>query len=615
MKLFFKRFFRTIAVLILIIIIIVGALILFRNPIADFIIEKTGSAAAGAKVEVDGIYLEPFKLNISWERLQVTDKNDTWKNLFETSQCQFILSFKPLLDKKVIIEQMKIAEVKINTKRSSDGKLSVKKSKPKKPSKLMLAIKRNIEAEKSNIPVFKAKELKTEINVDTIIEMLEFETPAKADSIKKIAEKRYTYWNDLIENNNYESRAKKIENDVKKIDVEHMKTFADFQRNLNLAKTSYDSSKELYNEFKTQKSQLENDLFLMKNLKKDIPKWIDSDYKNALNKAKLQDINVQNVALMLFGERVTDGLLLVMEQIEKSRQLTKNETVKESRKEKMPHLPNFWIKDIDLSVITPDNLKLSGRILDISSDQKKTKLPLKINLKGNQDKIGKISLAGIFDYRDDEGSETIHLNIIDVPIKNVEISNFDLLPSKLTKGTAKIKSNFNLRDDMILATIDLHTNDIKFDYSTQTDLDKNLVRISRNITEAINEVDLQVEIEQREKNFKFKLNSNLDNLIAGQLKKVASDEVKRAKAELETRVKKELDKYKVEAQKVIDEKTAQLQKELNKVNKEIDKQLQVVEDKKKDIEDRVEEEKQKLQNQAEDEVEDALDDVWDKLKF
>ncbi len=616
MKKFFKRLIKSVLFLVLFIFLIAVLLVVFRNPIAKYVIEKTGSAAAGAKVEVDGVYLKPLALHISWDRLQVTDRNNTMSNLFETSSCEFELAFSPLLDRKVIIDNMTISEVRVNTKRTTDGKLPVKASKPKKPSKLMLSLKRNLEAEKEKIPVFKAKDMTTEISVDAIIEMMEFETPAKADSVKELAENRYNYWHDLIENNDYEARAKKIEKDIKKIDIENMDTLTEFQENFQLAQRSYTQSKALYDEFKIQKSQLEGDLSTMKELKRDIPQWVTEDYQKALQKAKLQDINVQNVALMLFGERVTDGIMLLLDQIERSRQMAKTEpAIEKVRKERYPHLPSFWIKNVDLSVITPDDIRLSGKVLDISSDQKKTKLPLKLNLKGNQDNVGRIVLGAIFDYTGEEDKETINLNISDVPITNVTISNFDLLPSKLKSGDARLNSSLNFANDLIVARIDLKTSDIVFDYNTQTEMDKNLVRISRNITEAIKDVDVHVEIQQRLGDFTFKINSNLDNLIASQLKKVASDELVRARAELEKRVNKELNKYKAEAYEFIDLQKQKLQSELNKVNNEIENQLMVVDSKKKELEDRLEEEKKKLEDKAMEEAGEVIDDLLDDLKF
>ncbi|MCK4694543.1 MAG: AsmA family protein, partial [Candidatus Cloacimonetes bacterium] len=183
-----KRFLLIILILILLLVIIVAGLFIFRNQIATFVIEKSGSAVAGARVEVDNLYMKPFKLHISWERFQVTNKNDTWRNLFETAKCEFSLAFKPLWDRKVIIEKMKMETVQFDTKRSTDGKLPIKKKKPKKPSKLLLAIKKNLEREKQQIPVFNPKFLKTKIDVDSLMQVLNFQTPAKADSLKKLAE-------------------------------------------------------------------------------------------------------------------------------------------------------------------------------------------------------------------------------------------------------------------------------------------------------------------------------------------------------------------------------------------------------------------------------------------
>ena len=108
MKKMFKGCLTTIIVILLILIILIAALIIFRVPIAAYLIENFGSRIAGAKVEVDGVYLKPFQLHITWERLQFTDKNDTWKNLFETGKCDFELAFRPLLAGKVLIDKMQI---------------------------------------------------------------------------------------------------------------------------------------------------------------------------------------------------------------------------------------------------------------------------------------------------------------------------------------------------------------------------------------------------------------------------------------------------------------------------------------------------------------------------
>jgi uncharacterized protein (TIGR03545 family) len=610
-----KRFLLIILILILLLVIILAGLFIFRNQIATLIIEKSGSAVAGAKVEVDNLYMKPFKLHISWERFQVTNKNDTWRNLFETAKCEFSLAFKPLWDRKVIIEKMKMETVQFDTKRSSDGKLPIKKKKPKKPSKLLLAIKKNLEREKQQIPVFNPKFLKTKIDVDSLMQVLNFQTPAKADSLKKLAEDRYNYWENTLKDNNYEAEIKSIETDIKAIDLDKMDTLEDFERNFTLAKKTYDSSNKLYKDFKQDKEQLESDLDKLNQLKKDIPVWITEDYNNALSLAKLPDVSVHNVALMLFGDKIADGIIKVMDYIEQSRELSKVEKKDKPRKEKMPYLPSFWIKEITLSAITKDEMFLSGKVFDISTDQKKTSKPMKIVLKGEREKTGKLNLGAIFDYRTDNSKETINLEISEVPIRNMKMTNFDLLPTKLKRGDAALSSNINISEDIILVNIDFAADNIQFDYTSQPDMDENLVRISRSITEAIDKITFEADITQSEDNFRLKLNSNLDELIASQLRKVVSDEIARAKNEIKKRVQKELDKYRAEVEEYIAGKNQELQKELNKINKEINKQLKEVENKKKEVENRIDAEKKKIEKQAEDKLKEEVDELLDKLKF
>ncbi|MDY6915085.1 MAG: TIGR03545 family protein [Candidatus Cloacimonadota bacterium] len=604
-----KKNFKVILYILLFFIIILGLAFLFRNQIADYVIEKSGTAVAGAKVEVDGVYLKPFKLHISWERFQFTDKNNTMNNLFETGPTAFELAFKPLLAGKVLIEQMQMEKVKFDTERATDGAIPKPKKEPKKSSKLMQALKKNLEEEKNNIPIFQAKNLKTKIDVDSLLAILDFKTPEKADSVVTLAEERYEYWHNLLENNNYMQRAKTIEKTAKQIDLDDLNSIDKVQKQISLMKTTLKDSKKLYEEFNKNKKQIEADIRLMKNLKNDIPQWINQDYQKALNMANLQDIDVQNVSLMLFGKNITDGLTAILEKISQAREISEPPQQKKPKEDKMPHLPSFWIKNVIISVITPDDLLLVGKVSDISSDQKKTKKPMIINLQGSQEKVGTFNLNAIFDYRTENKTETIYLDITQVPIRDIELVNFDLLPSKLKKGTANLNMNMNLENELISAKIDFAAENIVFDYSTQPNLDKNLVRISRNITEAIDTVDLQVNVSQNPNAFRFDLNSNVDNIIASQLKKVVSNEIVRARKELERRVNLELNKHKAEAQKIIDDKTAQLQNELDLLNKKVKSQLNVIEGKMQQLENK----KTEIEDELKGKAEEGLKNIWDKF--
>jgi len=612
MKKFKKGCLTTLIILLLVVILVIAALIIFRNPIAKFVIEKAGSSAAGAKVEVDGVYLKPLALHITWDRMQFTDKADTWKNLFETGKCEFEMEFKPLLAGKVLINKMQVEAVRFDTERSTDGALGPVGEK-REPSKLMQMVKANLEREKNRIPVFDPKFLKTEIDVMDLLEEFNFQTPAKADSIKDLAEDRYAYWENLIENNDYEERVKTIESDIKNIDLEEMDNLLEIQQNLTLALNTYNNTVSLYDDFTTQKEQVEIDLVRLKTLYKDVPDWIRSDYDNALELAKLPDVSVQKIALMLFGDRVTEGIMLVLDKIEKARELA--ETQPESnKKEKMPHLPAFWIKEISLTAYPGEDLLVNGKILDISSDQKKTNRPIDIDLAGFDEKLGDLKIKGLFDHRTDMPRDVVNIVVNEVPVRDMQLANFDLLPTKLNKGTAKLFANLNISKDLIKVAIGFEAEDIQFDYTSQPDMDARLVQVSRTVSEAIDTITFDASVKQKTNNFTFSISSNLDELISTQLKKVVQNEINRAKNEIRSRVNSQLDKYRHEAEDLINHKNAELQQKIGELTSLIDEQKAKIDAKKQELEDRIEAEKQKLEDEAAEELEGQLQDLLNKLK-
>ncbi|MCD4796411.1 MAG: TIGR03545 family protein [Candidatus Cloacimonetes bacterium] len=613
-----KKLLVIILIIILIPILVAAGLFIFRNQIAKSIIEKSGSAIAGAKVDVDGVYIKPFTVHIKWDRLQFTNRKNTMQNLFETGKCEFELAFKPLLASKVIIEKMQLDGMLFETKREIDGKLPPKKKRKKSQlekdieAKLMAAIQENLEKEKAKIPVFDPAFLDQKVDVDSLMAILNFKTPAKADSLKKVVESRYDHWDDRLKNNSYEKDYNSIKSDVLKIKPKEIKTVVALEKNLRLANDAYKRSEKLFKDVKRDKTEIEKDLKTIKKLKKDIPAWIKHDYERALALAKLPDISVSNIAAMLFGDEIADGLMKVLENVKTSRELSKPQ--KKPKKDKMPNLPGLWIKEISLSATTNDGVNLSGYVHDISNDQKKTRKPMHIELSGVQENVGRIDIDARFDYRTDKTHENIDLKIDDVPIKNLKMTNFELLPTKLKRGDGKLVSEVDIVNGIVNSDIYFEIDNVKFDYSSQPEMNERLVRISRSITHAIQKITFDANVKQTEDGFKFKVDSNLDNLIVKQLKKVLSEEVERAKAELKTRINKELNKYKKELESIIAEREKEVQNEIDKIYSKVDSQKKEIEKKRKELEKKINREKKKIEDKAKKEADKKQKELEAKAK-
>jgi uncharacterized protein (TIGR03545 family) len=112
---------------------IVGVLIIFWLLFLDLLVERTieamGTQAVGAKVEIDQTDVSLFPVGILITRLQVTHPDAPMTNAIDIASMKLSLDSRALLRKKVIVEEISMDGVRLNTARKTSGAL---KSSPKK---------------------------------------------------------------------------------------------------------------------------------------------------------------------------------------------------------------------------------------------------------------------------------------------------------------------------------------------------------------------------------------------------------------------------------------------------------------------------------------------------
>ena len=109
--------------LIVVILLLVGITYLISDDLIETGMERSGESIIGARVEIDNLKFSLAALAISFDRLQVTNPSDTWRNVFETGKMSFNMEWAPLAAGKVIINDISVADIRLGTKRETDGKL------------------------------------------------------------------------------------------------------------------------------------------------------------------------------------------------------------------------------------------------------------------------------------------------------------------------------------------------------------------------------------------------------------------------------------------------------------------------------------------------------------
>lgn len=112
-----------VAAFVVVLVLLAGFWMLVVDRVIKGVIEKAGTKAVGAKVELGAADLSLFPLGLTLNRLQVTNPDEPMTNAVEVARIAGSLDGLNLLRRKVIIEEMAVDGLKFGTPRKTSGAL------------------------------------------------------------------------------------------------------------------------------------------------------------------------------------------------------------------------------------------------------------------------------------------------------------------------------------------------------------------------------------------------------------------------------------------------------------------------------------------------------------
>jgi uncharacterized protein (TIGR03545 family) len=276
-------------------------------------------------------------------------------------------------------------------------------------------------------------------------------------------------------------------------------------------------------------------------------------------------------------------------------------------------LPKFWIKQISLSGEAWNDMKIAGKVENIVSQQTLIDKPTTVDISGTRRDQAALRLFTTLDYRQEVPQEKIELKLQNMPLSNVKLTNFALLPQKIQQGTGELSALLNFSGPDFESNIKFAAANLIFDYSEKpANMDARLVELSRSITESLTLVTVDARATQVMNDFKFRIDSNLDELIASRFKGILSEEIEKAKQLIEGRVRQEVEKYQKELESLVAQKEQELRNQIQKVENEVKKQEEMIKQKQKEIENQIAAGKNKVQQKLQEEGKNKIKDLFKK---
>ena len=110
-------------------LLVAGALValgwvLFADRIVRGTIAEAGTKALGAQLDIGGLTIHSLSTTLEMRGIALADPFDSTRNLFEVGRLVVALEPEPLLQKKLVVRQLSIADVRTMDERAVHARLS-----------------------------------------------------------------------------------------------------------------------------------------------------------------------------------------------------------------------------------------------------------------------------------------------------------------------------------------------------------------------------------------------------------------------------------------------------------------------------------------------------------
>jgi len=515
--------------------ILLGFWFLLADLLVERLIERAGTQALGAKVELDGADLSLFPAGLTLQRLQITNPDEPMQNAVEVARISCNLDGLNLLRRKVLIQEMSVEGVRLGTARAYSGAILQARERVSSPVKKE---KGEGKCALLELPSFELA------SVEKILQKEDLKTLKWVESFRKDI---------AAEGENWQKRLAELP-DQKKIEeyrVRVEKLSSSKQRDLG-------GMVEGLSEVLEVQKEIGKDLERLQKMQKDISNQMTSfqDRLSQLEKAPLEDLQNLKKKYSPSAANLGNWTRLLLEcktqaWVEKSiywwgklqpfleRVKPKKgnvETVKPLRGkgvdvrfvERQP-LPDFWIRLLQVSFQVEAG-ELKGRSEDITPDPDILGRPLKFMLTGEKLRFAsQVKMEGVLDHVSPErSSDQVKVLLQGSPIKNIILSSREDFPLGLADGIVNLNLQALFQKDTLSADLAAHLQSTHFAIGKKQEGNLLLNAVAAGLS-SISQFTIQAKISGPLDHFEIDLFSDLDD----QVKRAVQTQVQKYAAEFE----------------------------------------------------------------------------------
>ena len=513
-----SKFIRWQGIIIFIILcaLLAATWFLFVNRFTERAIEKGGTSIVGAKVELDRAQVSLSPLGITLLGLKVTNPSAPMTNAVEAGRIAFHMDGPNALRHKVIVEEMSVEDVRLNTPRKTSGAIAKAEAKTplqkvlELPSFVIPNVKEVLEKEKNDLASLK----------------LISGAAADGETARVRWEGKVKELKAAVDPDKYQKRFEELKAKSGKPSLGSL---------LGGGKDIVALQKQVRDDVKTvtsAKKEFAGDVAALKKLAADAPASVRDDARRLIDKYSLTPSGLANISRMLFGPKITANVQSALQWDQRlspligriREKVRGKDVVKPLRakgldvrfREDNP-LPDFLARLVKVSISLPAG-QFTGKIENLTSDQDLLGQPLKFSFSGaNLKGLRLVAVEGMFDrVNPDERKDALNVRIRGYEAREVSLSESEALPVSLKEGLVDLDIGAALNKGGLSVKIGAGLRSARLAVEKREDkpgLAGEVFGAIRTALMGISSLNLMAEIAGTPDNFDIKVRSDIDDVL------------------------------------------------------------------------------------------------------
>jgi uncharacterized protein (TIGR03545 family) len=589
MKIF--RWAGIVPLLLITALIYVGS-VYFLDAYLRHLLIQHGSKINDALVDVDSLNLSLMKSRLTIRGLRTADPKQLMTNRFDITTITADFKFLPLLKKKLIIDEVKVAEVRWGTTRRSSGEIPARwraqwaaeeiAARNSLTSKAFAVLQKQVVAQ---LPKLDLDKLGEKFDPREWVKLEELTSYQQAKAIPDEIQRFATEWKGKGENfiatkgQEFENYKQKVESlDPRKFNhpadiVNGIQTVQGLQKEL---KKQQGSVNQTFLEAKAAAdSQVEKIIQLRSALSNDIAM--------VKNRVALKDLDVNKIAQSIFGPAMIKSYTKYLPYYDRVR--TGLSSFKKDASERVIRAkgrnirfpitdatPSFLLAKLELSSDTRQNSDVPPtyrgfyqfRASSITSEPALVGKPMEFLLSAEMREANFKSahLKLNIDRTKTEPHDWLELGLQAIKIGGTTLGEKSLMPVPVKTGAANLKVTLDIKHENLVADIRADLSGLTYGFAADPHQEL-LAEIIQEVISSLHQFDVQATLRGSLSEPQLAIRSSFDEALAHGVKKVLMAKLEKAKAQVEAYLHQEIDTKISQADQLLKSKSAEVLNPLN----------------------------------------------------